>query len=115
MDFATAATFFSGISFVGFGISCQISDYMKQEFVRYGYARERPLTGILQIAGGVGLLAGFYVSPPLATAAAAGLGLMMAYGFGVRLYIRDTWWQAAPAFLYAVLNLYLAFHFGRRL
>lgn len=115
MDFATAATFFSGLSFLAFGISCQTSAYMKREFERYGYARERPLTGYLQMAAGAGLLVGYYLSPLLAAAAAAGLGLMMAYGFGVRLYIRDTLRQATPALLYAILNIYLAVHFGRQL
>ncbi|PPK86034.1 DoxX-like protein [Neolewinella xylanilytica] len=112
MAFATLATFFSAISFLGFGISCQTSDYMKREFIRYGYDRERPLTGYLQILGGIGLIAGYYVSPPLAMAAAAGLSLMMAYGFGVRMYIRDTLLQATPAFLYAALNGYLALHYA---
>ena len=113
MDIASAATFFSGLSFIGFGISCQTSAYMRREFVRYGYSRERALTGYLQIAGGAGLIIGYFASPLLATAAAAGLALMMAYGFGVRLHIRDTLWQATPAFLYALINLYLAVHFGR--
>ncbi|WP_116105100.1 DoxX family protein [Lewinella sp. IMCC34191] len=112
MEFSTLATFFSGISFVGFGISCQTSAYMKQEFIRYGYDRQRPLTGYLQILGGIGLIAGYYFSPLLAMAAATGLCLMMAYGFGVRMYIRDTFLQATPAFLYAVLNGYLAFYYG---
>ena len=115
MEFSTLATFFSGISFLLFGIGCQTSGYMKQEFIRYGYDRERPLTGYLQILGGIGLMLGYYVSPLLATAAAAGLSLMMAYGFGVRMYIRDTLLQATPAFLYAVLNGYLAVHYGGRL
>ena len=115
MDFATAATYISGLSFLAFGISCQTSDYMKREFIRYGYARERALTGYLQIAGGAGLLIGHYGAPLLAAAAAAGLGLMMAYGFGVRLYIRDTLWQATPAFLYAALNAYLTVHYGQQL
>ena len=115
MEFSTLATFFSGISFLGFGISCQTSEYMKREFVRYGYDRQRPLTGYLQILGGIGLIAGYYFSPLLATAAATGLCLMMAYGFGVRMYIRDTLVQATPALFYAVLNGYLAIHYGSRL
>ncbi|CAH1000634.1 hypothetical protein LEM8419_01768 [Neolewinella maritima] len=88
---------------------------MKQEFVRYGYARQRPLVGYLQVLGGVGLIAGYYLSPPLATAAATGLTLMMAYGFGVRRYIRDTLLQSMPALFYALLNLYLAVHYGQQL
>lgn len=115
MELPTLATFFSGISFLLFGIACHTSAYMKREFVRYGYARQRPLVGYLQILGGAGLIIGYYFSPLLATAAATGLALMMAYGFGVRRYIKDTWLQSMPALLYALLNLYLAVHYGRQL
>ncbi len=115
MEFSTLATFFSGISFLFFGISCQTSAYMKQEFIRYGYDRQRALTGYLQILAGIGLIVGYFYSPALAMASAIGLSLMMAYGFGVRMYIRDTLLQATPAFLYAVLNLYLAIYWGGRL
>ena len=112
MELSTLATFFSGLSFILFGISCQTSAYMRQEFIRYGYARQRPLVGYLQLLGGAGLIAGYYLWPLLATAAATGLTLMMAYGFGVRVYIRDTFLQATPALLYTLLNLYLALHYG---
>ncbi len=113
MDYFALATFFSGISFLFFGISCLTSPYMKSEFIRYGYDRQRPLTGFLQIAGGLGLILGYWFSPILATAAASGLCLMMAYGFGVRMKIRDSLYAATPAFFYAVLNLYLAINYGR--
>ncbi|WP_116126154.1 DoxX family protein [Lewinella sp. IMCC34183] len=112
MELLTLATFFSGISFLFFGVSCQTSSYMEREFIRYGYARQRPLVGYLQILGGLGLILGYYFSPLLATAAAGGLALMMAYGFGVRMYIRDTLIQATPALFYAVLNAYLAVAYG---
>lgn len=107
MDFLAIATFFSGVSFLFFGFTCLTTEYMKNEFIRYGYDRERPLTGVLQMLGGAGLIAGYYVSPLLAAAAAAGLALMMAYGFYVRMKIKDTLLMATPAFLYAVLNTYL--------
>ncbi|MFK8058225.1 MAG: DoxX family protein [Saprospiraceae bacterium] len=112
MDIPAIATFFSGVSFLFFGFTCLTTDYMKSEFVRYGYARERPLTGVLQMIAGVGLIAGFYASPLLAAAAAGGLSLMMTYGFYVRMKIKDTLLMATPAFSYAVLNLYLAIHYA---
>lgn len=115
MELSTLATFFSGVSFLLFGISCQTSAYMKREFIRYGYGRQRPLVGYLQILGGLGLIVGYYYSPLLATAAAGGLGMMMVVGFMVRRLIRDTLLQAAPAFFYAVLNLYLTFYYGSQL
>jgi len=115
MDIFRLATFFSGISFLFFGITCLTTPYMKSEFVRYGYDRQRPLTGILQMLGGAGLLLGLYFSAHLAMLAAAGLCLMMAVGVGVRIKIGDTVVQTLPAFLYVVVNLYLAIEFGRSL
>ncbi|THH37693.1 DoxX family protein [Neolewinella litorea] len=114
MDLPAVATYFSGVSFLFFGASCLTSSYMKSEFIRYGHDRERPLTGVLQMLGGAGLIAGFWLMPLLAFAAATGLCLMMAYGFGVRMKIGDSLWAATPAFLYAALNLYLAVHYAGR-
>lgn len=116
MDFPTLATFFSGISFLFFGTTCLTTKYMKDEFIRYGYDRQRPLTGCLQILGGLGLLLGFWIpSILLALAAAIGLCLMMAFGFGVRMKIGDSLLMATPAFFYAALNLYLSIYFGNQL
>jgi len=112
MDFPTLATFFSGASFLFFGLACLISPRMQTEFIRYGYDRQRPLTGVLQLLGAVGLLLGFYVSAPLVAFAAGGLGLMMLIGFGVRLKIKDSFLQTLPAVGYAILNLYLCYHYG---
>ncbi|MBB4080575.1 putative membrane protein YphA (DoxX/SURF4 family) [Lewinella aquimaris] len=112
MDFPTVATYFSGLSFLFFGTSCLTSSYMKREFIRYGYDRQRPLVGVLQILGGAGLIVGYWIWPPLALASATGLFLMMAYGFGVRMKIGDSFLASTPAFLYAALNLYLAIHYG---
>jgi hypothetical protein len=111
MDIATLATFFSGLSFLFFGTSCLTTSYMKSEFIRFGYDRQRVMTGYLQVLGGLGLLIGYWLAPPLAFFAAAGLALMMLFGFGVRLKIRDSLLAASPAFLYAVLNLYLSAHY----
>ena len=111
MDLPTIATFFSGLSFLFFGTGCLTSPYIKNEFIRFGYARQRMLTGYLQLLGGLGLLAGYWLSIPLTFFAAAGLGTMMVFGFGVRLKIRDSFLASSPAFLYAILNLYLCTHY----
>ncbi len=115
MDLPALATYFSGISFLFFGASCFTSSYMKIEFMRYGFDRQRPLTGVLQFLGGLGLLLGYWTSPPLAAAASGGLGLMMIVGFGVRMKIGDSLWAATPAFIYAALNLYLFLYYGGRI
>lgn len=111
MDLPTVATFFSGLSFLFYGTGCLTSSQMKNEFVRYGYSRQRVLTGYLQLLGGVGLFIGYFLSPFLAFLASVGLGLMMTFAFVVRLMIRDSLLASSPAFLYAALNLYLSFHY----
>jgi len=111
MEVSTLATFFSGISFLFFGTSCLTSAYMKSEFIRYGFDRQRELTGYLQVLGGLGLLIGYWLTPLLAFLAAVGLALMMLVGFGVRLKIRDSFWASSPAFIFAALNIYLCLHY----
>ena len=112
MELATLATFFSGVSFLFFGISCLTAAYMREEFLRYGLDRQRPLVGILQLLGGLGLLLGYWFSPLLAAVAAGGLCLLMAGGVGVRVKIGDGPVATAPAFIYALLNGYLAYHYA---
>ena len=111
MDLPTLATFFSGVSFLIYGAGCLSSPRMKNEFIRFGYDRQRTLIGSLQLLGAAGLLIGHWLAPWLAGLAATGLCLMMVFGFGVRLKIRDSLLAASPAFLYAALNLYLSFYY----
>lgn len=114
MDLPTLVTFFSSISFLGYGAALLLSKHMEEEFVRFGFSRQRTLTGYLQLMGAMGLLVGYWTSPVIAFAAATGLCLMMLFGFGVRLKIRDTVLASSPALLYALLNGYLAFfYFGQ--
>jgi len=86
---------------------------MRKEFVRFGYPRQRVLTGILQLLGALGLILGYFIHPLIAFLAAAGLSAMMIFGFYVRLAIRDHIYAASPALIYAVLNLYLSVHYGQ--
>jgi hypothetical protein len=112
MDISTLVTFFSGISFLFYGTACLTSPRMKSEFIRFGYGGQRVLTGYLQLLGGLGLLIGYGVgSPFLGFFSATGLCLMMIFGFGVRLKIRDSLLASSPALLYAVLNGYLGIHY----
>lgn len=80
---------------------------MQREYVRYGVSQFRPLVGILQIAGGLGLLAGFAV-PLVGQLAAAGLALLMFLGACLRKRIKDSFARTLPAILYLALNAYLA-------
>ncbi len=115
MDFPTLATLFSGISFLFFGASCWLSPYMVTEFQRYGYGKQRKLTGTLQFLAGLALTGSFWAAPWLVTAAAIGLFLMMSVGVFVRHQIGDSFLQTTPALFYALLNLYLSIYHGSRL
>ena len=79
---------------------------MRREFERYGVARYRALVGWLEIAGGLGLLAGYEI-PVLGRVAAAGLVALMILGVGLRLRIKDSFRQTVPALVYLLLNTYL--------
>ena len=61
----TYLTLFSGFSFLFFGLACFLTKNMKLEFERYGLASYRKTVGALQLAGGIVLLAGMYLSPLL--------------------------------------------------
>lgn len=97
---------FSSASFLGYGLGCLFTRYFAQEFERFRLAKFRRLTGALEVAGAVGLPLGLIV-PLLGCFAAGGLALLMFLGFLVRLKIKDSPVQAAPALFYMMLNLYL--------
>ena len=98
---------FSVLSFLIYGISCFASRYLRDEFVRYGFSRERPLIGFLQICGALGLVAGFWF-PWLGIIGAGGLAMMMLVAMLVRIKIRDSFVKTTPAILYFLVNAYLA-------
>jgi hypothetical protein len=98
---------FTSLSFFGYGFGCLFAKRMAVEFGRYGLSRLRALIGILEIAGAAGLLVG-QALPWIGFLAACGLALLMVAGVAVRVRIRDTIVQTAPAALYAILSLYLA-------
>ena len=84
---------------------------MVTEFKRFGLDKQRAMTGVFQLVGGLGLGIGYFESLTLAAISAAGLALLMLLGFIVRLKIKDSVIASAPALMYALLNGYLAFLF----
>ena len=102
----TTLILFSALSFLGYGLGCFFSDYLKGEFRRYQLSAQCQLVGALQCAAALGLLAGFEI-PWLGQAAAGGLALMMLVALGVRIKIRDSVGQMLPALGYLALNAYL--------
>ena len=105
-----ATLLFCVVSFLGYGLSCLLTARMNREFERYGLVRFRVLTGLLQIAGALGLLGGLRF-PLIGATAAGGLTLLMLLGFGVRLKIRDGIARSLPALLYLIVSAWLCAKF----
>lgn len=102
----TIAAVLSSTCFLLYGASLFGSRAMVAEFARYGLARYRTLTGVLQIAAAVGLLAGLRVRP-LLLLSAGGLAGMMLGAIVVRLRVDDPLPSAIPAVLLLGLNLFI--------
>lgn len=98
----------SGISFFLYGSQLLISPKMSKEFERFGLEKLRKLTGILQLLGGSGLLTGLLLAQnTLLLISSGGLALLMLFGFGVRLKVKDSFWLSFPALFFLLLNVYI--------
>lgn len=97
----------SAAAFLFYGLACLFSSKLVAEFERYRLGRFRALVGSLEVAGALGLIAGWWF-PPLQTAAAAGLSALMLCGLWARWRIRDPWYAMLPAAILAVVNLAIA-------
>ncbi len=98
------------LAFLFYGFNCLYSEGFAREFKRFGLKdRQRKLTGILQLAGSVGLGVGYFISMYLLLFAAVGLSLLMLIGFGVRLKIKDNLYQSLPSLIFAIVNAYIGF------
>ena len=96
----------SALVFVGFGVASLVSPAVELEFERYGVPRMRVLTGVLEVAGGLGLL--FGPTPRWVAAAAAGLCALRVGALVVRVRIEDPWYALLPAGGLMVANAWLA-------
>ena len=108
MKLLTILTWLSGLFFIYFGIGCLISDFIISEFIRYGLEKFRVITGILQLLGAAGLLIGLYYDSRILLFSSIGLGVLMIFGFIVRININDNFFKCLPSFSFAVLNLFIA-------
>ncbi|MDB3977322.1 DoxX family protein [Flavobacteriaceae bacterium] len=111
MTILTALSVFSGICFLIYGTSCLSSPHMAKEFKRFGIPKFLKLTGMLQILGGLALLLGCWKFPQLAFTGSAGLAVLMLLGSIVRIKIKDSFLQSSPAFIFTILNSYLAYYY----
>jgi hypothetical protein len=92
--------------FLFYGIACLFFDGMVEEFKRYGLSRYRRLTGVLEVLGALGLVAG-YVLPGVTMLASAGLTVLMLLGTATRIRVRDSPLQTLPAFVLMLVNAFL--------
>jgi hypothetical protein len=103
---AVIAQSISAILFSFYGLYALFSERMVREFQRYGLARYRVLTGVLQVAGSLGIVVGHFYSP-LLLLSSGGLTAMMLLGVITRVRIKDPLAAALPAFALGVLNLFI--------
>jgi len=106
--FLSLIIWFSSVSFLGYGISYFLSSNMKQEFVRFGLSKFGSLTAVLEIAGALGLLVGFFY-PPILVLSSGGLALLMLLGVGVRIKMKDNFLLSFPALFFLILNGYILY------
>ena len=85
---------------------------MKSEFMRFGLPGLRTLTGVLELMGGTGLLAGLYW-PGFLRVSSGGLCLLMFAGVAVRLRVRDSLTACLPAIGLMLMNGYIFIHYFR--
>ena len=107
MNFLTAL---SAAAFLFYGLACLFSPKLVAEFERYRLPQYRVLVGSLEVAGALGLIAGWWF-PPLQAAAAAGLAALMLCGLWARWRIRDPWYAMLPAFVLGAVNLLISLRF----
>lgn len=79
---------------------------MADEFRRYRLEQFRVLIGVLEIAGGIGLAAGFYF-PWLTLLASLGLSILMVMGALVRARLRDSLGQMLPAIFFFAISFFV--------
>lgn len=104
------------VAFLFYGLSVLLSGAMVEEFDRYGLAKFRKFTGVLEVLGAVGLFLGFFV-PGLTVAAAGGLSLLMVAGVAIRARSGDSLVEALQALAMLGVNLFIliyAIRFGGR-
>ena len=96
-------SFFSGISFIFFGLACYYNSLFVNEFYRYGLSEYRTIIGFFQLLGGIGSIIGVF-DKRILIISSLGLSVMMLLGVGVRIKINDTFIQTLPALTYLIVN-----------
>jgi uncharacterized membrane protein HdeD (DUF308 family) len=97
-------SFFSGISFIFFGLACFYNSLFVNEFYRYGLSEYRTIIGFFQLLGGIGSIIGVF-DKRILIISSLGLSVMMLLGVGVRIKINDTFIQTLSALTYLIVNV----------
>jgi hypothetical protein len=93
------------VAFASYGATCFFSEHLVAEFERYRLPKLRRLTGLLEISGALGLLAGFYYDP-LRILSSACLALLMICAVLARIRIRDSVSAMLPAIILLILSIF---------
>ena len=102
-------SFFSGISFIIYGIASFKSKKMIAEYDRWGYLKHRHSIGSLQLLGGLGLIVGLFL-PSIMLVASLALTVMMMVAVLVRIKIKDDLFKMLPAIFYALVNAFIFYN-----
>lgn len=96
------------VAFLWYGIQLMAFGAMEEDFQRYGLSSYRKTVGTLEVAGALGLIAGYFAAP-IGTFAAAGLSIVMCAGLLVRLQFNDPWSYSIPAFILMLMNIFIGY------
>ena len=108
MNPATIIIYFTGFSFIAYGINSFVSKRMINEFKRWGIEDKRKIIGVCQFVAGSGILIGSEFKTVLISSAIF-IIIMMIVAIGVRIRIRDDISDILPAIAYIMLCLIILY------
>jgi uncharacterized membrane protein YphA (DoxX/SURF4 family) len=108
MNPATIIIYFTGLSFIAYGINSFVSKRMINEFKRWGLEDKRKIIGICQFIAGIGIILGSEFKTVLISSAIF-IIMMMIIAIVVRIRIKDDISDIMPAIAYIVLCLIILY------
>lgn len=92
------------VVFLAYGTHTLFLGGMVADFERFGLRRIRRLTGLLELLGAVGLIAGL-LAPVFLVPSASALAALMLAGIATRIRARDAFALSLPALAMVAINL----------
>ena len=108
MNPVTIIIYFTGFSFITYGINSFVSKRMINEFKRWGLEDKRKIIGICQFIAGIGIILGSEFKTVLISSAIF-IIMMMIIAIVVRIRIKDDISDIMPAIAYIVLCLIILY------